>query len=259
MGIAQSADFAADSPHVAVGRIPRRRVALLVVAALSSTLVLPQSAAATASCQATSSNYFDGGITTTPNYYVSGSITDRTVSLCTGSAPQGSAASAWIMIAGGGAHEYAQIGFANLLGETSGTTKRFTEYNDGSDVAPGWVRSYWPGFSAGTVHTYVVSFSFASGRISMIVDGSTKANTPWGADTSWSSGWTGQVMGETVNLGDDVPGTSSTIATAFGSLLVKTCRGCSQTTPAWLWRMSDVSYYKYSWTNSANFKVWTQR
>lgn len=236
----------------------RSRAIRVLAAALTATLlplgVAVGGAAATGSCGSTS-NYFDGGITTSPVYYLSGTITDRNVALCS-SNPNTSGASAWLMIAGGGASEYAQIGFARVGGMSS--TMRFTEYNDGSNVAPGWARGWYSGFSAGSNHSYVVSYSFTTGRISMTVDGSTKATTPWGADTSWSPGWEGQVFGETWNTGDDVPGTASA-RTNFGSLLIRTCRSCSLVTPSWTMAGSDLSYYQQSWSNNGNFSVWTQR
>jgi hypothetical protein len=210
--------------------------------------------AAAVSC-GTTTHSFDGGVTSSPNYYVSGTINDRSISLCSG-IPPSSGASAWLMIAGGCANEYAQIGFGKL--STMSSTKRFTEYNDGSNQAPGWVRTFYLGFSGGSTHNYVVSFSFTTGHVSMTVDGSTKATTPWGADTTWCGQWTGQINGETLNTGDDVPGTASA-KTHFGSLLVKECRGCSLVSPSWLALGSDRSYYKINVLSSQSFDIWTQR
>ncbi len=141
-------------------------------------------------------------------------------------------------------------------------TQTFTEYNDGTSTPPGWNRTFWPGIWSpfSTRHSYIVSLSYSTGHVSMTVDGSTKATTPWGADSTWSPGWTGQVFGETLNLGDDVPGTASA-KTSFASIQVITCRSCSPSNPSWAIPLgSAASYYKYEWvSNPTAFNVWTQR
>jgi hypothetical protein len=159
------------------------------------------------------------------------------------------------MIAGGGDYQYAQIGFIHIRG---GTTKRFTEYNDGTSQAPGWNRTLFLNIIPGQRYNYAVSYNSSTGTISMILDGSTKKTTPWNANAKWSPGWNGQFMGETWDTSDDVPGTAA-LKAGFRNLRVKTCPTCSATTPTWAWRGSDRAAYRLSTIDAANFDIWTQR
>lgn len=206
---------------------------------------------------------FDGDVTLLSNnvVYVSGSLVDRTIALCT-TADGTSGSLAWLMLSGAAAYEYAQIGYGRIQGEVASTTT-FTEYNDGSNTHPGWQRSWWPGiFVSGHTHSYVVSFSYTSGHVSMTVDGSTKATTPWGADTTWTGPWNGEFNGEVFDPGDDIAGTAATKA-AFSLLKVKLCRTCSLVAPTWdpnYHPIKDLSWMQYQDVNPPNgFNIWTQR
>jgi hypothetical protein len=236
-----------------------QRIVAIIMAVGIWNLALPLSVAGAVQCgNAGYLNRFDGIRTVSSVYIAQGTLIDRPVALCTPSDGT-SGASAWFMIAGG-THEYAQIGYARVAGQSS--TATFTEYNDGTDAPPGWSRSFWPGiFVSGHSHSYVVSYSFSTGHISMTVGGVTKATTPWGADTAWSAPFTGQFFGESWDAGDDVPGTSAAKA-AFSSLRVKTCRSCSLSnpTPDSGSPYQDLSFMKFQWvTNPTAFNIWTQR
>jgi hypothetical protein len=212
--------------------------------------------AASAACS-TWGNFFDGGITTSPQYYVSANIMSRDAPLCGNGGQIGSAASAWVMLAGGSHGQYAQVGYLKLGGFDS-IPQYFTEYNDGSSTPPGYNRSYYGAITPGQIHSYFVSYQPSTGHIALGIDGVTRSITPWGADTSWSPGWKAEVFGETWNLGDDVPGTASA-PTNFGNILTKNCRSCGAATPTWSQKVSQSSAYKQSWINNGNFTIWTQR
>lgn len=239
----------------------RRRLVTLVITAITSAgisaLPAAQTVQATAACgDSAVVNRFDGFVTNSPMYGASATITDRPVSLCSNSSGTTSGASAWVMLAGGGANEYAQVGFAKVAG--MGSTMRFTEYNDGSSTAPGWNRSWWSGFSSGTTHSYIVSYNFSTGKVSGSADGQTLFTTPWAADTSWQPGWSGQFLGETWDRGDDVPGTS-TAKTAFRSVAGKACRGCSYVSQNGM-SGSDATFYKMVWVSqTSSFDIYTLR
>jgi hypothetical protein len=236
--------------------------AVLVSGLLATTLAAGQSAvvrAAVACMDPPGVNIFAGMVTTSPTYGSSGYIVDRTISLCSAVSGASSGASAWVMLAGGGAHEYAQIGYGKLAGMAA--TQTFTEYNDGSTTPPNWARLFYAGiFSAGANHSYIVSYNFSSDRVGMSVDGSSKATTPWGAPFVWQTGWTGQFNGETLDRGDDIPGTQASPA-EFSLITTKSCHGCSYVQPTVAASGSDLAVYKFAWVigTDTRFRVWTQR
>jgi hypothetical protein len=202
-------------------------------------------------------NRFDGFFTVSPQYGAKGTLKDRTIALCSNVNGATSAASAWVMLAGGGANEYAQVGYAKIAG-MAGTT-RFHEYNDGEGNPPNWNRTWWNGFSAGTNHAYRVEYNFSTGKVSGSVDGQTFFTTPWSADGGeWHPGWNGQFAGETLDRGDDVPGTAASKA-QFRDVMAKSCRGCAYAAVDGFFA-SDLGVYKWELVNGdVDFNVWTQR
>lgn len=116
-----------------------------------------------------------------------------------------SGASAWIQLNGGNTDDYAQIGYA--MTTSIFEPDLFTEW---SYDAPHWQRDWFGGIWDGMSNrTYTVTKGFSTGKISMTVDGSTKTTTTWSPDTLWGSGWWGAFEGETLDHGDDVPGTAA--------------------------------------------------
>jgi hypothetical protein len=199
---------------------------------------------------------FAGFKTGSPQYGATAQIRDRAIALCSNAAGATSGASAWVMLAGGSTHEYAQAGFARIAGMPGAL--RFTEYNDGEDAAPNWNRSWWNGFSAGTNHAYTIAYSFSTGRITGTVDGQTLFTTPWSSDTEWHPGWNGQFMGETWDRGDDVPGTAAA-RTELRGMKAKPCRGCAYAEVGGI-SGSDLAAYRIAWVDQTSaLNIWTQR
>lgn len=240
-----------------------RRVSVALIAAIVTTTgLLPFQVAstvdATASCGDTNVvSRFAGFVTVTTQYGVEADLVDRPISLCSNVNGASSGASAWGMLAGGGPNEYAQVGFAKTAGMAG--AMRFTEYNDGSSTAPGWNRTWWSGFSAGTTHTYNVAYSFSTGKVSASSDGQSLFTTPWAADGGTGQpGYTGQFLGETWDRGDDVPGTS-TAKSNFRNVTARSCRGCSYVGVNGT-AGSDLAAHKQNWiTKTTAFDIWTQR
>jgi hypothetical protein len=246
-----------------------RRLASLTCALvlLVTAVASPSVASAAINCQdAQWTNRFDGFSTFT-SYESKVVLEDRTISLCSNVDGATSAASAWAMLAGGANSglEYAQIGYAKIAGMAQ--TKTFTEYNDGEGQEPNWHREFWPGiFANGTNHTYRVVYDFSTGKISMIVDGSTKAITPWSPDNEWTVGWHSEFFGETVDRGDDMPGSAANPARFTGPWIRK-CRGCQLTHPGpndldLVGVIPPIAAYKFQWivgTGESTFDIWTER
>ena len=163
------------------------------------------------------------------------------------------------MVAGGGADEYTQIGFARLPGMS--TPSRFVEWSDGVNET-GWARTFYNGYSLGTNHFYEVLFSFAGPprKFTMKVDGNALATTPWSPEGGeWSVGWTGQFFGETLDQGDDVPGVAAD-KEHFTNVKVVTCWGCGFVVAPSAVGISDLSVYKGAFVTYPNyFDIWTQR
>jgi hypothetical protein len=192
---------------------------------------------------------------------VQGNIRDRGINLCTSTSGATSGAAAWAMLEGYGEDEYAQIGFAMLPDMAAAMT--FTEYNDGSNVAPGWKRMFYTGiFTPGTNHAYKVEYSNATGTVGMWIDGISKARTPWSANQKWTTPFLGEFEAETLDSGDDVPGTPG-FRTEFRSLKQLNCSGCAYANANPLYAGSDLAAYKFQWVTPggppSHFDVWTQR
>jgi hypothetical protein len=230
---------------------------LLTAATLLAGPAAPSADAAAACGDAAWVNRFDGYFTVASQYGAKGTLRDRTIFLCSNVNGATSAASAWVMLAGGGANEYAQVGYAKIAG-MAGTT-RFHEYNDGESNPPNWNRTWWNGFAAGTNHDYRVEYNFSTGKISGSVDGQTFFTTPWSPDAGeWHAGWNGQFAGETLDRGDDVPGTAASKA-QFRDAMAKSCRGCAYA-PVDGFLISDLGVYKKELVNNdLDFNIWTQR
>lgn len=195
----------------------------------------------------------DGMYTTSPVYGVKGTVRDRNIVLCAND-DGSSAASAWIMVAGGDVYDYAQIGYARIAGMAN--EKTFTEW---SLSATNWQRTFYAGiFDAGTAHDYHVYYSFTDGMVRMAADGQGLDISP-SVDGHWSPGWTGQFFGETWDRSDNVPGTVAN-KTDFRRHKTLTCRGCSYGSPQGATPLSSLSVYKFEWVNKpVAFNIWTQR
>lgn len=248
-------------PEIAHVRIRRRFAACVLGVLLTAGVAAPGPAAATAPCSDPDwYNRWDGAFTAySPVYSVRGSMVDRTVALCSNVAYATSGSTSWLMVAGGGTYEYAQIGYIKFAGQL---TSRFVEYNDGESGA-GWARLYYSGYSTGSNHFYEVLFDFVNQprKFSLRVDGVTKAVTPWSPEGGeWSVGWTGQYSGETFDAGDDVPGTSA-LKTNFTNIKAISCWQCGWGDPPQIFLHSDLpAAYRNAWvTPPRYFDIWTQR
>ena len=203
-------------------------------------------------------NRFDGYTSTAGVTGVKGSIVDRDGGLCATSNDGTSASTAWVMLAGGtGPYQYAQVGFAKLSGFA--TPLLFTEFNDGSNVAPGWRRDFYTGWSNGSTKNYEVSYDSVGTVVNMYANNQLLATTPWCASCLWTPGWTAQFYGETVDAGDDMPGTL-TSKTSFTNLAARYCQACAYGAPVVAVSGSDLTPYKFQWVaNPTSFNIWTQR
>lgn len=234
-----------------------QRARLVALAAVLVPVALTGPAnAATVCVDVGPANQFDGYRSTTSVSGVTGSIVDRDAALCTPGDPT-SAFSAWVMLGGGGADQYAQVGYARGAGMTAPVV--FTEYNDGTGLAPGWTRSLFTGWVSGSTKTYSVIYNYSTAKIGMYANGQLLSTTPWCADCVWTPGWTAQFFGETIDRGDDVPGTSS-VKTSFTNLSARYCRSCAYTAPVVAAAGSTQAPYKFQWvSNPTSFNIWTQR
>jgi len=159
------------------------------------------------------------------------------------------------MVAGYWPSEYAQAGYAQLPGFA---TRAFIEYDDGSESG-GWSRIFYAGiWSNGAQHTYTVSYSAQTAKLHFQIDGASKGTTPWSPDVVWHAPWEGQFYSETLDSGDDVPGTAG--ARADWSLLkVQTTLGTWKN-PDGQVLTSDLAAYKNGWTTwPTAFQTWTSR
>lgn len=163
---------------------------------------------------------------------------------------------AWVMLAGGGKYDYAQIGYAREAQMTY--EKTFTEWSLSST---NWDRKYYNGYwSAGSDKSYLVEYNFTDGTVRMaLAGGGNVLDTSPSVEGHWSPGWVGQVFGETWDLSDNVPGTASNPA-SFTIVRVLDCRGCSYTLPQSWYPDDGPAAYKFAWTNEPGaFDIWTNR
>lgn len=94
----------------------------------------------------------------------------------------------------------------------------------------------------------------------MAFDGVTKATTPFSIEGGeWATPWKGNWYGETLDRGDDVPGTAAGKA-AFRSVGVVIQRNGAYVNPRSVTTRQDLSVYKFQWvSNPVSFDIWTQR
>jgi len=238
-------------------------MAILVVGGLVVGYIAPGAVptvnAAIACQDAWPRNYHRGFFTSSPVYGVSGTIRDRQPVLCSNVAGATSASTAWIMLQGGGGpYEYAQVGYVRFAGDASARrfARRFIEYNDGES---NWTRTLFGNIEPGTNHMYLVAYNFSTGKVSMGADATTLAITPFAVDTEWQPGWFAVYSGETLDAGDDIPGTAAA-KTNFTSLQTKTCRGCSYGDPQNPTVISSLAAYKFEWVRQpTSMNIWTAR
>jgi hypothetical protein len=252
-------------PHPGGKRVsPLRRQSRLLVAAVSLAIAtswaLPLRALAQSSCSDPEvANRHDGIYTNySPVYSARGSIFDMLLPLCSPSDGT-SSPSAWVMVAGGGAHEYVQIGFARQPGMAS--PMRFTETSDGDGNVD---LDFYPGFwSNGTNHFYEVLFDFSGPPryFTLKADGQVfNHETDWSPEGGeWTVGWKAQFFGETWDRGDDMPGTSTNHEHFTNVKVIKTWGG-GWVVPPNPFHPSTLSYYKFAWVTQPNyFDIWTER
>jgi hypothetical protein len=238
-----------------------RRRALLGFLLAGSLLLSPLSAtpvSAAISCQESIAfaNFVGTKSDHRHHYAVRAKIRDRPINLC---APNDgdSGSSIWVMLVGEEGFEYAQIGYYKVPGMAS--PKAFIQYDDGSggaDFTHVDLAGIW---ASGAQHTYVIDYSQISGRLHFSVDGLNKGQTSFSPDTAWHTPWHGQFYAETLDSGDDVPGTAS--ARADWSLVAFQALEPG----AWGWiegegLTSPYAFYKATWSHYPDaFQTYTQR
>lgn len=240
----------------------RRTPTVALVAAMMMAMcvvAVPSPAWATAACGDSSYvNRFDGMWEANPpssSYAARATIRERNIALCSNAQGATSGAAAWSMLAGRDGAGYAQIGYAELA--PGAVTQRFWEYYDGEEQ---WARQMFANIAAGTSHQYHVIYSFTDGKVRMAFDGVTKATTPFSIEFGeWPTPWEGQWFGETLDRGDDVPGTAAAKA-FFRSVGVVTQRDGAYVSARTATSVSHLAVYKFQWTaNPTSFDIWTER
>lgn len=200
--------------------------------------------------------FFDGFLSQNDPVGAKGFITDRNINVC-GPSAAGSA-SAWIMLAGGGSAQFAQIGF--VRSGNSPTESLFTEYE--KNASTNAVFKSIPGFNYGTAHGYEVHYSFSANQINMIKGGNVMDSTNFNPKAAWGSPWTGQFNGETHDRQDDIPGTPAN-KTDFSGLATQNCQSCGYTDPSNVCQCRDANTpdaYKFEWVNRpSHMAIWTNR
>lgn len=162
--------------------------------------------------------------------------------------------SAWTMLAGDGAYEYAQSGI--LFWESLGDTYKFWEYNDGS--------SYDFDYEETTTccwAQYRTLYTNASGVVKMYWNTMVEEETPFDPVTTWDSPWHSYWSGETFYPQDDMLGQEG-VPAIFAYMELND----SAYTPNWV-TPSDLtlyshgcSCYKKEWiTEDEAFSIWTDR
>lgn len=201
---------------------------------------------------------FDGYYSTAGVTGVKGSIVDRDGNLC--AVTDGTSGFlVWVMLAATN-DQYAQVGFAKTYETGSATPMVFTEYNDGTTAYPAWVRSYYPGWSNGSVKNYEVSYDNVGDVANMYMNNALLATTPWHPSLVWQAGgWNAEYFGETWDSNDDVSGTS-TAKTSFTNLSARYCQTCAYGAPVVSGQYSNMPANKFAWvSNPTSFNIWTQR
>lgn len=203
-------------------------------------------------------HYFDGNRSNILHTWAAqGRIRDRPINLCLdpGNTDDDSGAAIWVMVAGYWPDEYAQAGYARLPGFA---TRAFTESDDGAEPG-GHSQVFHNGiWVSGAQHTYTVSYSAQTAKLHFQIDGVSKGSTSWSPDVVWHAPWEGQFYSESLDSGDDVPGTAG--ARADWSLLkVQTTLGTWKN-PDGQALTSDLAAYKNGWTTwPVAFQTWTSR
>lgn len=190
----------------------------------------------------------------TGTYGARGTIRDRIPHLCSTEQGATSGASAWVMLYSASAPGWAQAGYDRR------NTESTSLWIQAVRIFPTPPLDIWyPGFSAGSTHNYIVQYNFTSGRIQFFIDGSLKYTTTWTPEGVWGVGWQATWAAEAYDRGDDIPGALNA-KTNFTNAGIKACRTCSYTNPRTPVQVTSQSYYKFEWvSNPTSFNVWTQR
>ncbi len=171
-----------------------------------------------------------------------------------------SRSSVWTMIAGGDdIADYAQIGY--IRDSVYGSNPvYFAEFSTHLEQYPHFV----VGDVASGTHTYMVQYSFSTGKMYMYVgndDGSYTALgvTSFAVDTAWLPNWSPEWNGEAHSLADDIPGTSMD-PVYFSDLRIIDNRDGPWVVPSGLTGGSTYpDRYGFMWDDQDNtFHIWTK-
>lgn len=210
-----------------------------------------------ANCQENAyNNRFDGFYSNPDSgdgpYGVKGDVDIRQTNLCNGS-DGSSASSAWVMIHGGGGYDYAQVGY---LRTGSHSQAHFTEWSRSMSE---WDRTWQGGVQNGTSPNYEVKYSDSDNDLKMFKNDVQLEHTPFNPLNVWGNPWNAQFFGETVDRGDDVPGTPAT-KVVFAELRTKHCKTCEYNNPDHTNQVSQLDAYKFDWVNfPTKMRIWTDR
>lgn len=185
----------------------------------SNVVLSPSVAEASNTCSSFANTYAGGADASQSTWGAVANIDTRSASFCTtGDPTSGDEISTWSMTQGPYGY-FAQAGYLKAYsgGPTSWT--EFGEYNDvGGCGCFSHTQKLWNATSNGENHMYWEQYDSATGRESMNVDGSQIFETNYNPQGNWGSNWKASFMGENDNLGDDMPGSSST-PTNFSGLM----------------------------------------
>lgn len=207
-----------NRPSISIRTRPLYRELLMlgliaVLSLLAFAGPMTHKALATASCQNNNSSRFAGvWDTNTRNASIEGAsavIDTKTPNLCSfPSQSTVSASSAWAMWNATGAPlvDYAQIGYIKIK---SNSATFFYQYNS-ENCSNCSVTGYPSGYNS-SAHSYRVEKDTNAfiGYAGMYIDGVQQGSTNFDPDIKWTGTRRAQWNGETVDLGDDVVGTST--------------------------------------------------
>lgn len=198
-------------------------VVTAIVSLLAPSSTISQTYAANPTCtySGTHSSVFDGGNGpnhTTALYGARAWIVTQPIGFCDSSSQPDtwSDTSAWSMLGGPGALDYAQSGYLRSINKyltnpgsvpSPNNTYYFMAYN------AGWSTQAWNAYGQaplGQNHEYWQAYNVYAGRIDIYADNTLLASTSFDPGTTWGSGWDSQFMGETHDPADFMPGTTAT-------------------------------------------------
>jgi len=222
---------------------------VLVVLALLLNPSAPQPACAAIACQGFAYNFTGTDPKSMTHYGIKADVNTKTPALCGGSH---SDSSVWVMMAGGGSGQYAQVGYGRHQGQSS--VYYFAQYKKNASTAAVHKETT---VASGT-HNYNVIYNFSNGHLYMYVDTTKILESNFDPAVSWTPGWQPQWEGETHDPGDDIPGSSSS-PVYFSNMKIIATRGGPWVTPSGLTGSSTHSRYGFAWdTQNTKFHIWTK-